>query len=198
MRSKRSATGGNHTESTKDIGTPHLSLRHIDGDYGFICNIFGARVLFDQAQLIAFEKVPWRRKSECAGNTAGKVRRRRAEKSAAVRGMGKRKGRKQCHAPKRPRLHEKLADRFDCPFCNDHKTVQCKSKESVSRIACSSCAAHFETPISDVGWHQSDRTYISECLPPQLRSPPLCLPTHGKVLNCSAHTFISHLSARSV
>ena len=73
-------------------------------------------------------------------------------------GMGKRKGRKQCHALKRPRLQEKLADRFDCPFCNDHKTVQCKSKEGVCRIACSSCAAHFEMTISDVGWRQSAGT----------------------------------------
>ena len=58
---KLSATDGHHTERVdrhQDLGTPHLSLRHIDDDYGFICDVFGVKLLFDQAQLIAFEKVP--------------------------------------------------------------------------------------------------------------------------------------------
>ncbi|EFJ45253.1 hypothetical protein VOLCADRAFT_94457 [Volvox carteri f. nagariensis] len=64
--------------------------------------------------------------------------------------MGKRKGRnsgQQAIAAARKRARTTLPSRFECPFCNMHKTVVCtlQSDRGRASVACEQCGMSYNT-----------------------------------------------------
>ena len=60
--------------------------------------------------------------------------------------MGQRKNKKHVYKKAKP----KVATSFNCPFCNHHKTVECKmdKKKMEGRVECRVCDATFDMIIN--------------------------------------------------